>query len=184
MLESDEDHALVAHALSGNRDAFDALVRRHEDSVFAMLYRQTGDDEATKDLAQESFVRAFRFLKTFRRESSFKTWITRIALNVSHSYFASRAYREKATSEEFEADRHGAVSNPAEEIDQAEKLRRVRRLIAELSAPLRETLVLVALEGKSYAEASEALSVPIGTIASRLNKAIDTLRQRVAEEGL
>ena len=89
------DEELIRLVVRGEKDEFRHLVRRYQDQVYAMILRSVGDDAIARELAQEAFLKAFLNLKSFRFESAFSTWLIRIALNQSHSYFSSRRFKER-----------------------------------------------------------------------------------------
>lgn len=86
MQEDKPDHELIAQAKHGASEAFEDLVRRYQEFIVNFVYRMTRDREAALDQAQESFVKAYRSLKSFEEKSSFKTWIASIALNTTRTY--------------------------------------------------------------------------------------------------
>ena len=174
-----EDESAVRRVLAGDRDHFRELVTAYQHQVFGMIMRQVADETTARDLAQEVFVRAFHGLRSFRFDSSFGTWITRIALNVCRSYYTSRAFRDRSRlvslSESGAAERI-AVDSSAVETER--ELHRLRQLIWTLKPIYRDVVVLYSLEGKSYEEISEILAIPMGTVASRMNTATALLRKK------
>lgn len=169
---NDEDSEIVRRVLAGSHEDFSALVAKHQDLIFAMIVRQVGEHAVARDLTQETFLKAFRGLKHFRFEAKFSSWLTRIALNLTNSYFTSRTYRNKKREIEFDPAVHDLKDE--EQIDNAEKealIASLREALSELKPPFRDVLVLCGLEGKSYEEAAAILEIPIGTVRSRLNKA-------------
>ena len=167
------DEEIARRIISGDKDEFKILVQRHKDLVFSMLRRQITDHGIAEDLAQETFLRAYRNLGSFRGECRFSTWLVRIALNQVSSYFSSRRYKETEKTEFFRAQLHdAAISSQSDPSRQEERLfQRLTAGLAKLKQKFRDTLVLCALEGKSYEEAAIILQVPVGTVRSRLNKA-------------
>lgn len=166
--------------IAGAKNEFRHLVAANQSYVFTLVLRQVGDREIARELTQEIFLRAYRGLGKFRFESRFATWITRIALNQSHSYFRSRRCKERRVEDTFEQAEHGAISlDTAEErLATAQEVQRLQQALRDLPEQQREVLVLCALEQKSYEEASEILSIPVGTVRSRLNRARHQLRAR------
>ena len=165
----EDDHQIVREVVAGNSDRFRLLVLRHQALVFALIMRQVGEKELAEELAQETFLKAYRNLKLFRFEAKFSTWLTRIALNTMNSYFSSRAYKERSRTDSFSQEKHDRPE--ALGADAKSDMEQFRNLLGTLSPKLREVLVLCGLEGKSYEEAAHMLSIPIGTVRSRLNKA-------------
>lgn len=173
------EYELIRAVLSGDSDQFSALVEANYQCTYALLYRQVRDEASAQDLAQETFLRAFRYLPKFRFECSFKTWVTRIALNVAHSYFSSSAYRARQRSVELApAVPDNLIYLPSAQIEKQEDVMLLRRSIGELKPRYREALVLCCFEEKTYKEAAEILGIPEGTLCSRMNKAFEILRKK------
>lgn len=166
------DEALIGAVLSGDKEQFRPLVTRYKDMVFSMIMRQVGDPALAEEIAQETFLKAYLSLRSFRFEARFSTWLVRIALNQTSSYFASRRFKEKQRTETFDPLLHdSACSAPGAENEEEKLISRLQTALKGLKRKFREVLVLCALEGKSYEEAAQILKVPVGTVRSRLNKA-------------
>lgn len=164
-----EDDELVRRARAGKADAFRSLYQKYQERVWATAFRIVGDRELASDLAQEVFVKAYEELPGFRGESSFSTWLYRIAANhaINKAGEISRRARlnERAARERPDAAEASAV------LDE-----RVQRALGELSVKLRAVVVLRYLEGLSYEEIAEALDLSVGTVKSRLFLAHENLR--------
>jgi RNA polymerase sigma-70 factor, ECF subfamily len=171
------ERELIARILTGQAEEFAQVLECYQDMVFGMIARQVGDAVVAEELAQDVFLRAYRGLGKFRCQASLKTWLTRIALNVCNSYFCSRAYKERRSQVPF-AD--GFDNLPAESGDDCteEHLQRLQGLAAALKPIHRDVLVLCGFERRSYREAAEILGIPEGTVASRMNKALNVLREK------
>jgi RNA polymerase sigma-70 factor (ECF subfamily) len=171
----------VERAASGDREAFAALVRRHDEGLRALAYRLLGDRDRMDDALQEAYVRAFRGLPRFRGDSAFGTWLYRIAYNTCLDEL-ERGRREAAvrvSAAPEAADPGGAVAERASErADLAAAL-------ASLQPADRVAVLLVDAQGFDYESAARILGVPAGTIGSRLNRARAALRRelRPTEEG-
>lgn len=152
-----DDAALVARAIAGEREAFSALVGRHHATVFRVCARILGDREDAADATQETFLRAFRKLDTFRGQSAFRTWLLRVAVNVSLN---ARAGRRPTMPLDDERAAPGAGEGT---LAQAEAAAQVHHALHHLPANHRAAIVLRDLEGLSYAEVAAALAVPEGT---------------------
>jgi RNA polymerase sigma-70 factor (ECF subfamily) len=172
-----DDASTISRILAGERDLFRVLVSAHKNSVFSTIRRQIHDHSTAEELAQEVFVKAFRGLSSFRGDSSFRTWVTRIAINTTHSYFSSKEFKQKSSTEALDPIKHDRFSVIPQQ--ESRKLSLFKQAISTLSPKLQETLVLCGLEGKKYEEAAAILGVPIGTIRSRLNKARLLVRDAV-----
>lgn len=143
--------------------------------------RQVGDRSIADDLTQETFLKAYTKLSSFRSESRFSTWLVRIALNTTKNYFNSRAYKQRRANMEINETQLPAASEGRIDAWTEERLTHLRSKISELPEKFRDTLVLVGLEGKSYDEAALILSIPVGTVRSRLNTARNILRKSIQE---
>jgi|688.fasta_scaffold441152_2 RNA polymerase sigma-70 factor (ECF subfamily) len=178
----DSDERLAQQAGNGDREAFRSLVTRYKDYVFSLIRRQVRDEFVAEDLTQEVFLKVFRGLGTFRADALFKTWLVRIALNTTNTYFGSRRYKESCATEQF-PDEHEVVApyltSTSSETDQ--RLILFHQALAALSPKLRDVLVLCALQEKSYEETADLLSIPVGTVRSRLNSARSHMREEIAK---
>jgi RNA polymerase sigma-70 factor, ECF subfamily len=181
---TDPDRALVAEAAGGSREAFDALVRRHEVRIFNLARALVGRDGDADDLAQETFIRAWRAIGRFRGESAFRTWLYRVAINVVRSHLAQRARQRwmwgwfRETPGETPVDPAGPPQPDVEET----LVRRdaIDRALASLSPDLRMAVTLRDVEGLGYREIAETLGVPIGTVMSRIARGRARLRPLLA----
>lgn len=166
----------IERVLRGDMNAFSELVRLHQDKVFAMIMRQVGDRTVAEDISQETFVRAYKYLKNFRGESSLSTWLTRIAINQCHTYFASKKYRQKIKTNSLKKEHIENLEAPeANKIDS--QVEALKKQVGKLKPKLREVVVLISFEGHSYEEAADILGIPSGTVASRMNAAFKNLRE-------
>ncbi|MBX6762582.1 MAG: RNA polymerase sigma factor [Rubrobacteraceae bacterium] len=157
------DAALVARTLSGDRKAFTRLLRRHEGSVYRVCYRILGDREDAKDATQEAFIRAYERLESFEGRSAFRTWLLRVAVNVSLNM--SKKNRRESARELPPERLLGADPEPGPEQSavSSERLEQLHRALYHLEDNHRAAVVLRDLEGLSYAEISQVLDVAEGT---------------------
>lgn len=186
-----EDEAdLLARARQGDTNAFGALVRLHQRRVYAAALHVTGNHGDADDVAQETFVRAFRALATFDGRSDFFTWLYRIAVNTSLNRLRStRRAGALAAAGATEAAQVGGRPeglgaprlDPDELAALGEQVRATLVAMAELSPPLRVTLVLATVEGLGHKQISEILDIPEGTVAWRVNEARRLLRERLGD---
>lgn len=175
------DAALIAATLQGDTHAFGMLVRQHQDRVFTAVYHVLGDRQEAEDLTQEAFVKAFVNLASFQGQSSFFTWIYRIAFNLA----ATRRQRKRPwISLEAQRASHGAepldtADSAEEQLLREERAEETRAALAELPEEFRTILVLREIEGCDYQAIAEILATPIGTVRSRLHRARLELRNRL-----
>lgn len=175
----DPDRALVDDAAAGSREAFDELVRRHQAAILTLVRVLTAGRGDADDLAQEVFVRAWKSLRSFRGDSTFRTWLHRVAINVvrtsqsRHGRFLRMFTRATDDTPEPES---------ADEPVDASLARRqlIDRALATLPDELRVAVTLRDLQGLDYKEIAAALDVPIGTVESRIFRARQRLRPLLA----
>lgn len=184
-LPADPDRALVAEAAAGGREAFDELVSRHQARIFNLARALVGDDGEADDLAQETFIRAWRALGRFRGDSAFRTWLYRVAINVIRSHLAARS-RRRAVWGWWRHDTPGGMRTALDVADatdmERDAMRRelIDRALAALPPDLRMAVTLRDVEGLEYREIADALGVPIGTVMSRISRARARLRPLLA----
>lgn len=155
---SESDAELLRAHVAGDRRAFDVLVRRHRDRLWAVALRTLGDREEAADAVQEALISAFRNAGSFRGDAAVTTWLHRIVMNACFDRI--RRQKSRPTVELPEVD------VPATPIDTDTALD-VRDALARLPEDQRAAIVLVDMEGFSVADAAEVLEVPIGTVKSR-----------------
>jgi RNA polymerase sigma-70 factor, ECF subfamily len=168
------DEALLAQFLRGDSGAFEELVRRHEDRVFALAYRMTGDRQDALDATQDAFIMAFRRAHSFRGESSFGTWIYRIAINASLDVIRKRR-RAPRPVEDVLTDDRGAPNSALE--DSVVATIDVSRALRRLPHDYREAVALHDLAGVPYEEIARMTGVSLGTVKSRISRG----RHKLAE---
>jgi len=182
------EHDLILRAQAGDRRSFDQLVARAYPLVFNTAYRILGDHDSAADATQTSFVRAYRSLSTFRRTSSFTTWLYRIVSNVCLDMV--RRGRRQAQSLTFDSEEDPQSEreipdereHPERLTIESELQRAVHRALGKLRLEHRVVLTLYDLAGFSYEEIAEALKLPLGTVKSRLNRARLALRDELSSQ--
>jgi RNA polymerase sigma-70 factor (ECF subfamily) len=170
------DAELVEKCRSGDREAWEIIVRRRHSRIYNLAYRFTGRFDEAEDLTQEVFLKVYRTLHSYRPESgALETWIVRVARN--HFIDHYRKYKTERTHTGALEDHHeGAVSptvrveTPGQALDRKETVDRVHRLLALLPEDQREAVVLRDLEELTYEEIADLLELPIGTVKSRINR--------------
>jgi RNA polymerase sigma-70 factor (ECF subfamily) len=175
-----DEQSLVAAAKSGDGDAFGQLVDRHGGRLFQlMLQLAAGDQEMAAELVQEAFVRAWERLDRFDGRSAFYTWLYRLGRNRAIDVLARK--RPRAMEDEhLEQASRPVDSGAAQAVERQETQAAVQAALAELSDEQRELILLRDFDGCDYAEISERLEVPVGTVKSRLNRARAALRERLS----
>jgi RNA polymerase sigma-70 factor (ECF subfamily) len=168
---------LVASAQNGDRNAFSELVRVHAQGVLNVIYRMCGDAQLAEDAAQETFLRAWQNLPSYRPQASLRNWLYRIAVNTASDMLR----RERRILPDDIEDLHLTDGQPGLETVVSHNERRAMVQDAVLSLPdaSRAVLVLREYEGLSYQEISSTLDIPVGTVMSRLNYARNTLKAKL-----
>jgi RNA polymerase sigma-70 factor (ECF subfamily) len=174
-MDASVERELLTSARNGDRAAFTLLVEQYRNLVLSLAFQMTGSAADMDDLAQETFLRAYRNLDSFRGEATLKTWLVRIVMNLSSNYRRSRRIQVGTGAAEALA-----LPSPAQAQDRrmlSDELRgMVRRAVAELPAHYRSVVVLRDFQSLRYEEIAGALGIPIGTVMSRLAKARELLR--------
>ena len=179
------DAELVRRTIEGDRGAFELLVVRYQRRIAALLSRYRLDAATIEDLTQEAFIKAYRGLARFRGESSFFTWLARIALNTAKSHLTDRRTRVELVSiderdDEFDplaAIESGDSTEGA--VASAQIARMIGTTMAEMPADLCEALTMREVDGKSYQEIADALGIPLNTVRSRIFRAREVLATKL-----
>jgi RNA polymerase sigma-70 factor (ECF subfamily) len=176
------DEELIDRARGGDQAAFRVLVERYEGKVAATVVGMLGPGADAEDVGQETFIRLYRALATFRGESSLGTYVTRIAINQSLKALKRRRTWASRFLSRDDAERE--IIEPVEpagaELDERERSMQVERALATLPPEQRAIVVLRVMEGFSTKETAEVLGVPQGTVMSRLSRALQKLEPRLA----
>jgi RNA polymerase sigma-70 factor (ECF subfamily) len=177
---ADPDNALVARARDGDQDAIRQLVAQYERRVIGLAWSLLGSRTDAEDVAQESFLRAFRSLRTFRGQSLFRTWLFQIVVNAARTYRRSRNTRlEDASGSAIDFDTRTSGGSLEHAIVARDQL---NNAMATLPAELREALVLRDVNGLDYREIAEMLGIPLGTVESRIFRGRAQLRQALQRD--
>src|SRR5437870_612587 len=172
--------------------AFEELVATFERPVYALCFRLLGDAEEARDAAQETFLKVYRGLGSFRGEAGLKTWIYRIAINqaMNQQRWWRRRHRDETVSLELTRGKGettignllpGHAASPEAQAISSERENRIMRALDEIKQEYRIALVLREIEELSYEEIAQALSISIGTVKSRIARGREELRRRVKE---
>ncbi|HEX8003297.1 MAG TPA: RNA polymerase sigma factor [Mycobacteriales bacterium] len=160
-------------------DDFDAVVRDNADAVFGFVLRRVGRRTAAEDLAQETFLRAWRARRTLREEASVRAWLLSIALNVVRDDARRRSRRVAEVPQPEHLDVPEPGSDPAARVEGGESLAALRDALAALPARQREMFLLRERDGLSYADIAALLGCPVGTVMSGLSRARARLLEAV-----
>jgi RNA polymerase sigma-70 factor, ECF subfamily len=174
-----DDRALVTAATAGDRAAFDALVRRHQRTIYGVCYRFTGDHADASDLAQDAFVRAYRGLARFKGDAAFSTWLYRIAVNVCLSRAAVKTPAldpiEPLELADLSGDRPDAL------LRRAQDAARVKAAIARLPEKQRMTVILRVYHDLPHDAIARTLGSTVGTVKANFFHALQNLRKLLTE---
>ncbi len=171
-----EEEALVRKARLGDLEAYDELVRRYQERIYGTIYHMTANHEDANDLAQESFIKAFQALKSFKGGSSFYTWLYRIAVNKTINFLKQRKNRIHMSlndldfNTEHDPDLVALISEktPHREVNLAELQEKLNEAMLKLSEPHRLVVVLHDVQGMAHDEIAKVMDCNIGTVRSRL----------------
>ena len=174
-LSSADDSALVKAAQKGEMDAFEELVARHRDKIYARAYSMMRNEDGAIDLSQEAWVKGWQRLQQFHGESSFATWMTRIVINLCLDQLRKQKRQRAESIEEMDEESGGVerqmpvvTVNPTERLERGELRQRIDRALGQLSHEHRTVLVLHEFEEMEYKEIAKAMGCSIGTVMSRL----------------
>ena len=172
---SADDVALVGLAQKGDMEAFEELVNRHRDKIYARAFSMMRNEDEAVDLSQEAWVKGWQRLEQFQGEASFVTWMTRIVINLCLDQLRKRKRQRTESIEQMDSDSGGVerqmpvvTVNPTEGLEREELRKRIDRALAQLSAEHRTVIVLHEFEELEYKEIAKRMGCSIGTIMSRL----------------
>ncbi len=171
-----DEMVLVRRAKQGDLSAYDELVRRYQERIYATVYHMTSNHEDANDLAQEAFIKAYQALKSFKGGSSFYTWVYRIAVNKTINFLKQRKTRSQMSLDdldfnaEHDPDLVALISEktPRREIGLTELQEKLNAAMQKLSEPHRLVVTLHDVQGLSHEEIAEIMDCNIGTVRSRL----------------
>lgn len=176
-----DDTAVIGQIRNGDPSAFGILVRKYQDRLFHCLSHLSRNSHDAEELAQEAFVQAYLKLKSFQGQSSFFTWLYRIAFNLAAS--RHRRKRPLTTLTQRAEQTGGEPSDPGEspmdKVSRDERAAQVQAALASLAPDYRAILVLREMEGCDYETIADILDLPLGTVRSRLFRARMELRERL-----
>jgi RNA polymerase sigma-70 factor (ECF subfamily) len=155
--------------------AFEELVARHRDKIYARAYSMMRNEDEALDLSQEAWVKAWQRLEQFQGDSSFPTWITRIVINLCLDQLRRQKRRRTESIDEMDEESGGVerqlpvvTVNPTEGLERAELRARIDKALGQLSAAHRTVIVLCEFQGMEYKQIAKAMGCSIGTVMSRL----------------
>jgi len=185
----EEESELVRRTRRGDLQAYDDLVKRYQERIYATIYHMTSNHEDANDLAQESFIKAFQALKSFKGGSTFYTWLYRIAVNKTINFLKQRKNRTHMSlndidfNAEHDPDLMALISEntPRRAAGLTELQKKLNEALLKLSEPHRLVIVLHDVQGQSHDEIAEIMDCNIGTVRSRLFYARQQMQAELAD---
>ena len=177
------DGHLVSQALAGHGASFDTLVRTHQKRILHFVLRHIDNPADAEELVQETFLQAHRSLESFQGNSQFSTWVTGIALNLVRNH-ANRSpqYRYQFLDDEHLQNMAGHDNDPLSDTEFEHLLERTGLELERLNPELRDSLVMVAMEGMPYEEVAERTGTNVNNVKNRLFRARRSLRAALLED--
>ena len=181
------DEALVKRAQAGDKRAFELLVSKYQRRILRLLSRILHNQSDVEDIAQETFLKAYRALPKFRNESAFYTWLYRIAVNTARNHISSK-HNQVFVSDQIESQDCETFSlldnltdgeTPETHMHNREIVEALQEAIDDLPEQLRQAIELRELEGLTYEEIATVMDCPVGTVRSRIFRAREALSERL-----
>ena len=186
--DMDNEINIINLVKKGDSRAFDILVVKYQDRLIYSVYKFCKDMELSQDITQEAFVKAFRNIDKFRGESSFYTWIYRIAINTAKNYFSNKSRGAETYNEDILdtalSDMSLNSDNPETLLAAEEMKDAVNQAFQNLPDEIRSTLSLREYDGLSYEEIAKVQNCPIGTVRSRIFKGRELINETFSKLGL
>lgn len=187
-----DDYSLIRSFHQGEKSAFDSLVIRYKDRVFNLCLRFLGDYYEAEDTAQDVFIKAYNSLKRFRFESSFFTWLYRIAVNTCKNKVKTLEYRyrkkdmrinipEDSLGDYNSGYMGNSSRNPNSDLENKERIKILQDTINTLPPDQKSVVILRDIQGLSYEEITEITGFKLGTLKSRLSRARSNLREKLGD---
>ncbi|MBQ3124000.1 MAG: sigma-70 family RNA polymerase sigma factor [Clostridia bacterium] len=183
------DKELIERCKHGDRDAFTEIMQKHQNLVFGMAYNILSDYQDAEDAAQDTFIKAYKSISSFKGDSAFTTWLYVICRNSCNDILRKRQKHSVVTSIDTDDTDDGPIKEiksdaptPEEKVELSETQALVREAINSLKPEYKEVLVLSDIQQLSYDEVSAILKIPNGTVKSRLNRARNALRKKLSDK--
>lgn len=181
------DQLLVERVQAGDKSAFDLLVKKYQHKIIGLISRYIYDHHEAMDVAQETFIKAYRAMPNFRGDSAFYTWLYRIAINTAKNHLVAKGRRPPDTdvdaedAQYFESDSDlRDIENPENALYRDELQRVINQVLDKLPEDLRAALTLREFEGLSYEEIAQVMNCPVGTVRSRIFRAREAIDNEIA----
>lgn len=188
MSDREVDQQLVERVQQGDKRAFDLLVVKYQRKLARLLSQLVRDPAEVEDIAQETFIKAYRALPSFRGDSAFYTWLYRIGINTAKNFLVSQGRKvptiegnfDNEDAENFEeAAKYKEVSTPESELMSKQVAQTVNKTLDSLPEELRTAIILREIEGLSYEDIASMMGCPIGTARSRIFRAREAIAEKL-----
>ncbi|MCZ2720826.1 RNA polymerase sigma factor RpoE [Marinomonas sp. 15G1-11] len=183
---SPSDQELVERVQKGDKRAFDLLVIKYQYKVCGLISRYVNDQHEVMDVAQESFIKAYRAIHSFRGDSAFYTWLYRIAVNTAKNYLMSRSRRPAGNDVELDNDESftiyeqlSDVASPDANLNRNRLEAAIYSVIKTLPEELKSAITLREFDGMSYEDIAQVMDCPVGTVRSRIFRAREAIEQHI-----
>lgn len=182
----EDEERLINEALGGSQQAYRELVAMHRTAIYHIIYKIVKDQEASNDLVQETFMKAFSALASYRSEYRFSTWLYKIAANASIDYLRKRRIHALSLDRPVETP-DGSIEieiadysyHPENELVRKEQRVNIEEAIASLPDKYREVIIYRHKDDKSYEEIADLLNIPVGTVKARIFRARELLKKKL-----
>ena len=180
------DLALVRRAKKGDYRAFDLLVLKYQSRVIATVFKYVKEKQLAEDIAQEAFIKSYKSLDSFREESSFYTWVYRIAVNTAKNYIVSSKRREEIIMTDLSEDNNyypekPDIDSPQDILNASELRDLIFATLSSLGEETRTALSLREFDGLSYEQIAEIVNCPVGTVRSRIFRGREMIEEKVSK---
>ncbi len=184
----DNETVLIEQALQGSQKAYEILSERHRQAVYHIIYKIVRDKETAHDLVQDTFMKAFSSLASYRSEFRFSTWLYKIAANCSIDYLRKKKINAMSLDQPLET-KDGTVGievpdysyHPGYELERKEQRFSIEEAIQSLPEKYREVIIYRHKDDKSYEEIADLLDIPVGTVKARIFRARELLKKKLKE---
>ena len=190
MSEQDADLQLVRLVQRGNRQAFNLLVKKYQYKVAGIAQRFASNPADVQDISQESFIKAYRAMESFRGESAFYTWLYRITVNTAKNFVvknAGRGISVDVDTPDIEAydgsERLHQRDNPENILESTDVKRVIKEALQALPDDLRQAITLREIDDMSYDEIADVMGCPVGTVKSRISRAREIINRKLTDAG-
>jgi len=182
--ENREDTMFISKAKTGDKEAFESLVRKYQKPIYYLCYRMTGAHQSADDLSQDTFVKAYFSLQSFNEGMNFFSWIRKIAVNTTLNFL--KKWKKEIPMGEKEmrvANKQGAPAydSPHDSLQRKQFEEKFKKALSNLPDDQRVIFVLKVYESQSYQQIARIMNIPHGTVMSRLSRARQKLKNEMAE---